>query len=296
MPYAQSDGARLHYEECGSGHPIIFVHEFGADLRAWESQVRWFSRSYRCLRFNARGYPPSDVPGQDALYGQAHAADDIAAVLRAAGVARAHVVGLSMGGFATLHFGLRHPQMASALVVAGAGSGAPRGDRTAFRQQSEALAARFLAEGTARIADEMGHGATRIQLKIKDPLGWAEFVQHLSEHSAPGSAMTLRNYQALRPSLYDLQAQLAAVRIPTLLVVGDEDEPCLDANLFLKRTMPTSQLWMLPATGHAVNLEEPAAFNAGVERFLASIDRGTWKPRDPRSLTGGLLLLGENRP
>ncbi len=295
MPYAQSAGARLYSEECGSGHPVIFVHEFGGDLRSWESQVRWFSRSYRCLRYNARGYPPSDVPQADDLYGQAHAADDIAAVLRAAGIERAHVVGLSMGGFATLHFGLRHPQMASALVVAGAGSGAPRGDRGSFGKEANALADRFIAEGSARIAQELGNGATRIQLLAKDPLGWAEFVRHLSEHSPQGSAMTLRNYQALRPSLYDLEAELAAVRIPTLLVVGDEDEPCLDANLYLKRTMPTAQLWMMPGSGHAVNLEEPAAFNAGVEQFLSAVDRGSWKPRDPRTRAPGLLPLGGSR-
>ena len=109
MPYAQSRGARLWYEETGTGYPIIFVHEFGADLREWEQQVRWFSREYRCIRFNARGYPPSDVPESDELYGYEHAADDIGAVLDALDIEKAHVVGLSMGAYATLQFGLRHP-------------------------------------------------------------------------------------------------------------------------------------------------------------------------------------------
>ncbi len=295
MPFADSNGTRLYYDDCGSGHPIVFVHEFAGDVRSWEAQMRWFSRTYRCLRFNARGYPPSDVPDANEAYSQAIAADDIAAVLRAAGVAKAHVVGLSMGGFATLHFGLRHPAMASALIVAGAGSGAPRHDRQAFKEQADLLAERFLKEGTAGIAQALGVGATRVQLLVKDPLGWAEFVRDLTEHSPLGSALTLRNYQALRPSLYDLEAELKAIRIPTLLIVGDEDEPCLDANLFLKRTIPTSQLWVVPGTGHAVNLEEPAAFNAGVDQFLAAVDRATWKPRDPRSLAGGLLPMGQVR-
>src|ERR1700736_1392108 len=105
MPYAQATGAKLYFEETGTGYPVIFVHEFGADHREWETQIRWFSRDYRCIAFNARGYPPSDVPEDDALYGQEHAADDIAAVLRHLEIGRAHVVGLSMGAFATLHFG-----------------------------------------------------------------------------------------------------------------------------------------------------------------------------------------------
>jgi len=290
MPYAPSDGARIWYEETGAGRPIVFVHEFGGDLRSWEQQVRQFSRDYRCIRFNARGYPPSDVPEADSAYGQAHAADDIAAVLDALAIERAHIVGLSMGAFATLHFGLRHPRRATALVAAGVGSGAPREQRAAFAEQSRAAAQRFLDEGSAAVAPEMGMSATRIQLRNKDPLGWAEAIAQLAEHSALGSALTLRNYQALRPSLYDLQAELAACAIPTLLIVGDEDEPCLDANLFLKRTMRSANLLMLPGTGHAVNLEEPAAFNDAVARFLASVERGSWRPRDPRAVVGGASL------
>src|SRR5690606_34249671 len=152
---------RIYYEETGSGYPIIFVHEFASDLRSWETQVRWFSREYRCIRFNARGYPPSDVPDSDDAYGQAHAADDIAAVLRHLEIPKAHVVGLSMGAFATLHFGLRHPEMASALVVAGCGSGAPREHREAFKRQSEAFAQQLRDHGMQKLAEGVGKGATR---------------------------------------------------------------------------------------------------------------------------------------
>lgn len=290
MSYAQSDGARLWYDETGSGYPIVFVHEFGGDLRSWEQQVRRFSRDYRCVRFNARGYPPSDVPEQGSAYGQAHVADDIAAVMDALSLDKAHIVGLSMGAFATLHFGLRHPDRASVLVVAGVGSGSPREQREAFAEQCDQAAQRFLDDCSAAVARDMAMSATRIQLLNKDPLGWQEFVEHLGEHSPQGSALTLRNYQALRPSLYDLETQLAACEVPTLLIVGDEDEPCLEANLFLKRTMPTANLLMLPGAGHAVNLEEPAAFNDAVGAFLASVERGSWRARDPRAAVGGQVL------
>jgi pimeloyl-ACP methyl ester carboxylesterase len=295
MPYAQSSGAKLYFEETGSGHPIIFVHEFGADHREWETQVRWFSRQYRCITFNARGYPPSDVPDDDACYGQDHATDDIAAVLKHLAIAKAHVVGLSMGAFATLHFGMRYPQMATSLVVAGCGSGAPKSEREIFKRQCDATAARFLKEGSAPVAQALGLGPTRVQLQTKDPRGWEEFVQHLSEHSPEGSALTLRNYQGLRPSLYDLEADLSKMTVPLLLVVGDEDEPCLDANVFLKRTIPSAGLWMVPRTGHAVNLEEPDAFNRAVQEFFGTVERGKWSLRDPRTFASGTLVGSRTR-
>lgn len=280
MPLAPSSGAKLYYEETGTGYPVIFVHEFGGDHRSWETQVRWFSRRYRCITFNARGYPPSEVPPADEQYGQSHAADDIAAVLRHLGLAKAHVVGLSMGAFATLHFGLRHPGMASALVLAGCGSGAPKGgERAAFASESETRAKRFLEAGSAAVAQEMGHIPTRITLKRKDPRGWEEFVRQLGEHDARGSALTLRNYQARRPSLYDLADTIARLDIPALVAVGDEDTPCLEASLWLKRTLPKAGLWVCPNTGHCMNLEEPAAFNQAVEGFFAVAESGRWPPR-----------------
>ncbi|MGO9453337.1 MAG: alpha/beta fold hydrolase [Candidatus Binataceae bacterium] len=295
MPYAQSSGVKLYFEETGTGNPIVFVHEFGADYREWDTQVRWFSRHYRCITFNARGYPPSDVPEDNSLYGQDHATDDIAAVLKHLAIDKAHVVGLSMGAFATLHFGLRYPEMAASLVVAGCGSGAPRSEREIFKRQCDATAERFLKEGSAPVARALGLGPTRVQLLNKDPRGWDLFVQHLSEHSPLGSALTLRNYQALRPSLYDLTAELAAMTLPVLLVVGDEDEPCLDANLFLKRTIPRAALWMVPRTGHAVNLEEPNAFNRAVQDFFGTVERGKWGLRDPRSVANSGLIGSRTR-
>jgi pimeloyl-ACP methyl ester carboxylesterase len=287
MPYAQGDGARLYYEETGSGHPLVFVHEFAADHRDWETQVRWFARFYRCIAFNARGYPPSDVPERDQDYGERRAIADIVAVLNHLGIGRAHIAGLSMGAYAALRFGLEHPESASALVIAGCGSGAPYAGRQSFKEACEAQAQRFLAEGSAIVAQSMAVGPNRVQLQNKDPRGWSEFVGRLSEHSNVGSALTLRNYQALRASLFDFTDDFAALRVPTLLVVGDEDEPCLETNIFLKRAIPSAGLSVLPNTGHAVNLEEPSLFNRIVGDFLLAVDHGRWPLRDPRSLGGG---------
>lgn len=289
MPFAPSNGARLFYEETGRGHPVVFVHEFAGDHRSWEQQVRWFSRAYRCIAYNARGYPPSDVPADDAAYHYTHFADDIAALLRHLNIPKAHVVGLSMGAYATLQFGLRHPAMATALVVAAVGSGSPKAQHAAFAVESEAAAARFEKDGAAGIAPDFGLGATRVQLQNKNPRAWADFVRHVGEHSSIGSAKTLRNYQIKRPSLEDFKFELAALNIPTLLVVGDEDDPCLDTNVFLKRTIVTAGLWVVPKTGHAVNLEEPDAFNRAVQDFFGQVERGTWRPRDPRSISAQVM-------
>ena len=117
------DGIQLHYEEVGEGIPVLFIHEFGGNHESWEPQLRFFARRYRCITYAARGYPPSDVPDDMERYSQAIAVAGAVAVLDGLGIAKAHVVGLSMGGFCTLHFGLRHPDRALSLTVAGAGYG-----------------------------------------------------------------------------------------------------------------------------------------------------------------------------
>lgn len=286
MSYADSNGVKLYVEETGTGYPIIFVHEFAADHREWEPQVRYFSRNYRCITYAARGYTPSDVPEDEAAYHYTHFADDIAAILRHIDAPQAHVVGLSQGAYATLMFGLRHPQLASALVAAGCGSGSVRDQREEFQKLCELNAQRFLTEGSQIMAKEMGVSASRIQLFNKDPRGWQEFINHLSEHSAKGSSLTMRNYQAKRPSLYDFAQQFAELTIPTLVMVGDEDDACIEPSVFLKRTIPTAGLFIQPRTGHAINLEEPAVFNREVQEFLSAVERGRWGKRDPRAVVG----------
>src|SRR4029453_11284414 len=118
MPRVSVNGIRLHYEETGAGAPLVFVHEFAGDAQSWHLQVRFFARRYRTIAFNARGYPPSDVPTDGSAYSQDHAVEDIRGLVDALGIDRAHICGLSMGGYATLHFGLRHPERALSLVVA----------------------------------------------------------------------------------------------------------------------------------------------------------------------------------
>jgi len=283
------DGIRLYCEEAGNGTPMLFVHEFAGDLRSFESQMRHYARRYRCIAFNARGYPPSEVPEAVSSYSQERARDDILAVLDGLSIERAHIVGLSMGSLAALHFGLHYPDRALSLTLGGCGYGAERSQREQFRSEAGKFAGLIEAQGMENVAREYGSGPARVQFENKDPRGFAEFVAMLAEHSSLGSVNTLRGVQMERPSVYDLQEPLAALKVPTLILAGDEDEPCLDASLYLKRTIPSAGFALLPRTGHALNLEEPDLFHRLLDDFLHRVDAGRWSLRDPRSLGDAML-------
>jgi pimeloyl-ACP methyl ester carboxylesterase len=235
MPYADSNGVKLYYEEAGRGTPIVFVHEFSGDMRSWETQMRYFSRRYRCIAYNARGYPPSGVPRTPAGYSQNIATDDIANVMRHLGVRKAHIIGCSMGAMATLHFGMRHPAMARSLTAIGAGAGSDPAKRKEFLRNNEAMARLFEERGIVAAAKVYQVNPARVQLQNKDPRGYREFWARFAQGSAMGHANTLRGLQARRPGIYQLEAALRRMKVPTHLVVGDEDEGALAPAVFVKR-------------------------------------------------------------
>jgi pimeloyl-ACP methyl ester carboxylesterase len=289
MPHALTDdGVNLYYEECGSGTPVIFVHEYAGDHRAWEPQMRHFGRRHRAITYAARGYPPSDVPDDVAKYSQARAADDIKAVLDHLKIDKAHVIGLSMGGFATLHFGFRHPTRARSLVVAGCGYGAEKGQRDKFRSEAEAIA-QFIDDNDITVfAEKYAYGPTRVQFENKDPRGFAEFKAQLAEHSKIGARNTQLGVQRERPSLYDLVDEMKALTVPTLVLTGDEDWPCLQPALLMKQNIPTAALSVMPNCGHTINIEDPDQFNHLCGDFMAQVDAGRWPTRDPRAISGSI--------
>ena len=289
MSFAENNGVKLFFEDVGEGETIIFVHEFADDYRSWADQVRYFSRRYRCITFNARGYPPSDVPSKQEHYSQDLATDDILAVMNGANVDSAHIVGISMGGFATLHFGLRYASRAKSLTVAACGYGAAYDQREQYAADSEMLAAEYDRIGAPAMAKMYADGAYRQQFKQKDPVGWADFRDTLAEHSAVGSALTMRGVQKLRPSLYDLEDGLKKMKTPTLIISGDEDDWCLEPALYLKRTIPASGLWIVPKTGHTINLEEPGMFNTVLAEFFSMVSAQRWVEKGPYAGASALL-------
>jgi pimeloyl-ACP methyl ester carboxylesterase len=272
-----SDGVALAVTSAGDGDAIAFVHEFSGDLRSWVPQFAGLQAGHRCIAFNARGYPPSDVPASLSAYSQERAADDVAETLRGLGVAKAHLVGLSMGGFAVLHAAIRHPKLVASLVVAGCGYGAKPSERESYHAAMNREAEHVEEIGMRAYAEEMGAARYARLLQAKDEHAWKLFVEQLTEHSVGGMAMTLRGVLARRPSLWHLAEQLSKIPCPVLLVVGDEDTPCLEPGLFMKSVLPDCALCVMPRTGHLPNLEEPARFNEIIRRFIASVNDGSWK-------------------
>jgi pimeloyl-ACP methyl ester carboxylesterase len=289
MPFAVTDdGVKLYYEETGAGVPVVFVHEFAADHRSWEMQMRHFGQRYRCITYSARGYPPSEVPEKPESYSQNRATDDILAVMDHLKIDKAHVVGLSMGGFATLHFGFRHPTRALSLVVAGVGYGAEKEQAAKFKGEVEVVAKALLSEGMEKFAGKYAYGPTRVQFENKDPRGFAQFKKELAEHSALGSANTQVGVQGKRPSLYDLLDKMRAMTVPTLVLTGDEDWPCLAPSVLMKREIPSAALAVMPNCGHTINLEDPDLFNRIVGDFIVQVESGRWPKRDPRAMSASI--------
>jgi pimeloyl-ACP methyl ester carboxylesterase len=272
------DGVKLYVETVGSGTPVVFVHEYAGDYRSWEAQVRYFCRQHRCVTYSQRGYPPSDVPSDPGRYSQDVARDDVIAVMDGLGIDKAHVVGHSMGGYTALHVGIRYPQRCLSVTAAGCGWGSsPDAEK---REAMKALAAEtgkmFAEEGIVAAAAKYADAPMRQAFKHKDPRGWTEFARMLAEHSAQGHALTMLNLQLKRPTLWEMEAALKQFSVPLLVIVGDEDDLCLDGSLFIKRTAPTAALLVLPRSGHTINSEEPGAVNAALADLFAAAEAGRW--------------------
>ena len=293
MPHIKpDDGVQLYYEETGRGDPILFLHEFGGHYRSWEPQIRYFSRRYRCIAYAARGWPPSDVPDDVAAYSQARAADDAAAVMAALGIAKAHLVGLSMGATAGIEFAIRHPGKALSLTIAAGGGGGSSdpAEKARFQQDCEAFAQRIERDGMPAMAELYCAGPARVQYRTKDPRGWAEFKQQFADGSAIGHAMTMRGIQGARQPFFERTADLRKIQDPMLVIIGDEDDSTHGLAVHLKKNVPRCGVLELPKTGHTINLEEPAAFNSAMQDFLHAVEHGRWAERDAVVRQGYTLI------
>ena len=242
MPYAPSEGARIYYEETGRGTPILFIHEFGGDHRSWDDQMRHFGRGWRGITWGARGYPPSDCPADEKLYGQAFFERDAIAVLDAAKVEKAHIVGLSMGGYTALMLAAQVSRARDLLHGGGRGLGRAQEHAGAVHRgmpQERPPSSSAPARSTPRPWD-WGRPACSCRTRTRSAgAAPSRTSPSIRPHAA---AKTLRTVQSGRPSLYDLEAELKGIQAPVLLLVGDEDEPCLDVNLWMKRLMPSARL------------------------------------------------------
>jgi pimeloyl-ACP methyl ester carboxylesterase len=298
MPYAENDGVKIYFEESGTGTALIFLHEFLNDHTGWDDQMRHFTRDYRCVTIASRGYPPSDCPEDEAAYSQDIFKNDVLAVMDHLNIDKAHLVGLSMGSYTGLQLAIENPDRVLSVVAASGASGGYEPNRAAFEEQTANSAAQLESmENMPGVT--LASGATRLQLKRKDPMSWNRVAEIIARRPVHSAAKTMRQVQLKRIPVFKLEKELAAVKTPVLLMVGDEDESCIDVNIWLKRTMPSSRLVAFPGCGHVLHLEEPELFNHLSEQFLSSVDRGTWYPRDPATMpeaAGSTAVgLGDNK-
>jgi pimeloyl-ACP methyl ester carboxylesterase len=265
------DGVSLYGESSGSGVPIVFVHELAGSCRSFDLQVAAWKDRWRCVAFSARGYPPSDVPPQIASYSQEIAASDIGAVLDGLGLADAHIIGVSMGSASTLQFALAHPQRVRSITLSSIGSGSDMKPGE-FAASMEALAELTLGKGMRALAESYAASPTRYRLKEKNPPEYKNFVDQLAAGSPLGITNTMRGVQERRPPIYVHKDRIAALRLPALVVLGEEDAPCVGPSHFLEKTLPGARLEVMAKTGHAVNLEEPALYNRLVMEFIEAVE------------------------
>jgi pimeloyl-ACP methyl ester carboxylesterase len=289
MPRVELNGVELYYEDVGSGVPVVFCHEFAGDYRSWDPQVRALGRLYRCITYSYRGFPPSSVPEDAEAYSEDHLIQDLRSLIEHLKLDRPHIVGFSMGGSVVLNFALRFPALCRSIVVIGAGAGTTNRER--FEQDIDRSVELLRSQGIDTFAHTYAEGPTRQPFKRKDPHGWAVFRSQLADHSPVGQALTMLGVQRARPTIFALEAALPALAAPTLIVIGDEDEPCVDPAVFLKRHIPSAGLLVVPQSGHTVNLEEPALLNAAVLEFFRLVEAGRWARRT--HITTSLLPAAE---
>ena len=288
MPYFSHQGVKLHYLDEGEGPALLFLHEFGGDARTWAQQVAGFSQQTdaprRCIVLSARGYLPSDVPADPTAYSWENNRDDAIALMDHLGLQQVDLIGLSMGAYIALMITLHVPDRILSTVCASVGAGAHPPFRAAFIEDAIASADHIRATGTMP-AREMALAPNRIQLRSKNEPAWQEFLDQLAEHDPIGAANTLAEVQAKRPGLHDFAVKLEALEVPVLILAGDEDEPCLDVSLWLKRQMPYAALKLYPRSGHLINLEDPDQFNLDIALFHRALGEGRWEKRSPTPFT-----------
>jgi len=269
MPRVQANGIGIYYEEAGQGRPLVWSHGFACGAKMWEPQVARFSDRYRVITYDVRGHGASDAPESSEAYSQPHSVEDLAGLLDHLGVARACVGGLSMGGNIALNFGLAYPDRVDGLIIADTGAGSD--DPDGWRAKTAAWADLLEARGLEAAADVMLADPLFARYAAQGPEAARQTRTLLMSHRSHGLAQTHRGVLPRRPSIYALEDRLKALDVPALVIVGEHDEPCVKVSHYLTDTLPRAELVVIKGVGHLTNLEDPATFNAAVERFLAQL-------------------------
>lgn len=274
MPSANLNDIDLSYSLTGSGVPLVWVHEYGGDQRSWEPQVRHFAQRFLVLTYNQRGFAPSSVPQDARRYSQELLVSDLEQLLTHLNLGPVHLAGCSIGANVARDFAIARPGLTRSLILVGAGAGSD--NRAEFLKSQAEIAEGLEAGGIGFLTGTFAAVSTRASFRRKNPPAFAEFLRYAGEHDAQACAHLVREVVMKRKTIHELHSALETLLVPTLIVVGDHDVPCLSPSLTLHEWMPHAGLAVLPDCGHTPNLEEPELFNILVSMFLASVERGQW--------------------
>ncbi|MDW8365101.1 MAG: alpha/beta hydrolase, partial [Abditibacteriales bacterium] len=265
MPFLTANDVRLYYVAYGSGRPMVWAHAYPLSHRMWQPQWEHFSSRYRVIAYDARGMGQSDAPLAPDRYSQPLAVEDLRQLLRALGIERAIIGGLSMGGNVALHLGLNHPEMCDALILCDTGAGSEDPLEHRARVARYAQAAQQGIESFKRHLTSLPMFGNFVQKRAEFAALFDDIVSH---HPPHGVAHVATQTIGARPPIYALQDRLRQLRVPTLVIVGEHDEPCIKVSQFMAATIPHAELSVVKGCGHFTNLEDPLAFNTAVEDFL----------------------------
>jgi pimeloyl-ACP methyl ester carboxylesterase len=253
MPKLNRDGVNLCYEIHGSGPAILLSHGFSATMEMWRGQAGPLSRDYQLIVWDMRGHGQTSSPDDPAKYSEEATVADMAALLDSAGVERAIVGGLSLGGYMSLAFHLAYPERVRALLLFDTGPGFKNDEaRAVWNQRALETASNFETEGLACLQSKSRERA-------------------MSTHrSAQGLALAARGMLAQRDAR--VMTSLPNIKVPTLIIVGADDTAFLASASYMASKIPNAHKIVIPHAGHAANLDQPETFNQAVEGFLESLE------------------------
>lgn len=264
MPQATVNGIRLHYRATGQGFPVVLIHGFTGNLRNWSFQIPALRQGYRVASLDLRGHGHSQKPTLPQDYTLEVMAEDVYALIRHLDLGECCVVGHSMGGMIAQHLVLAHPEAVRALVLVDTAAEMPQGLRTA---QNARLMEIAQERGMEAVFEEQLKTNPLAQQIRADPQLLEMWRRDFLLTSREAYLYCARAIAHRRPLLQDL----AALRIPTLIICGENDEPFLEPSIRMHQRIPGSDLAIIPGAGHSPQMESPMEFNQLLLRFLSRI-------------------------
>jgi pimeloyl-ACP methyl ester carboxylesterase len=249
---ARLNGIEIDYDVTGDGPVVLLGHGYGSTRHMWDDQHRALADRWRVISWDMRGHGQTDSPDDPKHYSAALIVADMQALLQHLGVQRAVIGGLSLGGYVSLAFALAHPQMTSALVICDSGPGYRNAEaRAAWNQRAHERAADLEARGLDALARR------------------SRETQQAVHRCAQGLAHAARGMLAQEGS--QVIDGLATIRVPTLIVVGDQDQPFVAPSEYMAKKISGARLEVIPGAGHSSNLDQPETFNRVLREFLTSL-------------------------